>query len=226
MSELQQPVIIKSTSSYIVVNKPAGWLSQKGRNNDTSIFEYFNKKNKGKIHLLNRVDRPVSGLILLSKTRAFTKAYLESQENNNTIKTYLAVVEGKVDVESDTLEQWLVHDKQQMKTSVTDENNKNAKKCILSFNRLGLFDNYSLLEVVITKGKFHQIRAQLASYGHPIKGDVKYGARRGNRDRSIHLHSFRIDVQSTEVEKLSFTAPIWKKDSLWEAAGGILNQKP
>ncbi|MBT8190551.1 MAG: RNA pseudouridine synthase [Saprospiraceae bacterium] len=222
MSQSQQPIIVKNTKSYLAINKPPGWLSQSGRNSDISILEYYQSKNPGKLHLLNRIDRPVSGMVLLSKTRAFTKSFVEAQNNNLVSKTYLAVVEGKVEVENNELEHWLVHDKRQMCSYITDQNNQHAKKCTLSFKRLGLFDRYSLLEITIRKGKFHQIRAQLSFYGHPIKGDVKYGARRGNRDRSIHLHSHKLKFENPVSETIQFTAPIWTGDSLWEAATGML----
>ena len=222
MNQVEKPVVIKNTASYIAVNKPSGWLSQCGRTEETSVFEYFSNKNKNKVHLLNRIDRPVSGLLLLSKTRAFTKFYLESQDRNHIHKTYLAIVEGKVEKLSDRLEHNLLQDKQRMKSYVAERDNQNAMLCTLSFKRKALFDNYSLLQIKIKKGKYHQIRAQLAAYGHPIRGDVKYGARRGNRNRSIHLHSYKIDIHNSNDKSIGFSAPIWQGDNLWKSAAEML----
>ena len=226
MKQVQKPVILKNNRSFLAINKPSGWLSQSGKTDETPIHEHFETRFNTKLHLLNRIDRPVSGLLLLSKTRAFTKSFLDAQEKNLITKTYLAIVEGKVGKENVELENWLAHDKRKMRSYITDESNKKARKCSLIFRRVGLFENYTLLEVIIKQGKFHQIRAQLAEYGHPIKGDVKYGARRGNRDRSIHLHSYRLDINDPAGEQRSFTAPILNDDSLWESVPGMLEQNP
>ena len=99
------------------------------------------------------------------------------------------------------LENWLVSDGRINKTFVTDSHNPDAKLSRLEYRVIKRYDRYTLLEVNLFTGRKHQIRAQLAATGHPIKGDLKYGARRSNRDGGISLQAHRI----------SFVHPVSKK---------------
>jgi 23S rRNA pseudouridine1911/1915/1917 synthase len=208
--------IIATERDYIVVNKPAGLLSQVDQSQDNNnVQAIVQKKNKRKLHLLTRLDRPVGGILIMSKSKDFTKHYMVLQDQGLVTKEYYAIVEGQWPEESTTLENYLYHDQKQKKARILDEPHKGYNKTVLHVQCLSKLDNYSILSVLIDRGRFHQIRAQLSNAGFPVKGDVKYGARRGNKDRSIHLHATKIQFSNIKGEKLSYTSELPTTDNLW-----------
>ena len=104
---------------------------------------------------------------------------------------------------------------------IQDQKYASAKELSSRFNTLLKLDRYSLLEIEMNSGRFHQLRSQCAHLGHPIKGDVKYGARRSNKNRSIHLHSYEIRFMSRSLKEEVFQADLPKNDDLW----GLINEK-
>jgi 23S rRNA pseudouridine1911/1915/1917 synthase len=222
MSEDQKPnlfkriKIIEDHNDYLIVNKPAGLLSQGGRDEEEGhLLSYLQKQQKQKLHLLTRIDRPVSGLVMLSKLRGFNKHYQSIQEKEKVTKTYIALVEGLVEEKSGTLTHYHYHHKKLRKAILENGPKENYDKIELKYTVLAKLDRYSILSTEILNGRFHQIRSQLAQFGFPIKGDVKYGARRGNKDRSINLHSYKIEFADRSNQRLSFKAKFPKDDSLW-----------
>jgi 23S rRNA pseudouridine1911/1915/1917 synthase len=169
----------------LAVNKPAGVPSQPDTTGDPSVVELLADPSLGLPH---RLDRPVSGVLLLTRTPEALRSANRLFAEQAVEKTYLAIVEGRVEGEA-VLEHWLVHDTKAFKTRVVDGPRKGAMPARLLLKVLANGDRYTLVEVRPEGGRFHQIRAQLGAAGHPIKGDVKYGARRGEPDRSISLHA-------------------------------------
>jgi 23S rRNA pseudouridine1911/1915/1917 synthase len=105
------------------------------------------------------------------------------------------------------------------KKAYQSKKGQKGKKAILSYKTLARTDRYHLLDIDLLSGRFHQIRAQLSLIGCPIKGDVKYGARRANKDRSIHLHAWKISfVHPFNGESINITAP-WPDDPVWNVLG-------
>jgi len=217
--------IISYSNAFIALNKPNGYLSQKPENeDDPSIFE-IRKLHQKESHILTRLDRPVSGVVLASLKKKFNQHFQKLQEQDKVTKTYLAIVEGKFEFESKTLEHFLHHNKKMFKSYVDDKQSDAFKPVKLEVSVLEKLDNYTVLKVVLNRGKFHQIRAQLSHIGYPIKGDVKYGARRGNKDRSIHLHAHKIQFQDIKGEKITITADIPEDDNLWKTVSHKLTSK-
>jgi len=232
MSEDQKPNLYKMTkviedhNDYFIVNKPAGLLSQGGLDEDEGhLLSYLQKSKKQKFHLLTRIDRPVSGLVMLSKLKSFNKHYQSNQENGKITKTYIALVEGQLEQESGTLTHYHYHHKKLRKAILENEEKENYGKVELKYKVLAKLDRYTILSTEILHGRFHQIRSQLAAFGYPIKGDVKYGARRGNKDRSINLHSYKIEFADRSNQRLSFTADFPKNDNLWKIVSEALENK-
>ena len=210
---------VATERDYIIVNKPAGILSQTDQSQDTNnVQALIQKKNKKKLHLLTRLDRPVGGILILSKNKDFTKHYMTLQDQGLVTKEYYAIVEGQWPEESTTLENYLYHDQKFKKARILDEPNVGYNKTVLHVQCVSKLDNYSILSVLIDRGRFHQIRAQLSHAGFPVKGDVKYGARRGNKDRSIHLHATKIKFSSIKGDKLSYAIDLPTYDNLWVIA--------
>ena len=159
-------------------------------------------------------DRPLSEIV-----KDYIKEKYQNAEKDNIKKTYWAIVErekGIVKSERGELTHWLVRNEQQNKSYAYDHEVPRSKKAQLRYRVLTQGDNYDLVEVELLTGRHHQIRCQLSAIGRPIKGDLKYGARRSNPDGSISLQSHRIEfVHPVSKETICIEAPI-PNDSLWE----------
>ncbi len=202
-------LIIHEDAQFLVLNKPAGVGSQDDQTGDMSIFSWAEQYAKQKLHLVNRIDRPVSGLILCTKTRKAGQLILDSKSIK---KEYLALVP-PIEPEAATLSHFIKKDGKTKKAYISEVEKAGYKDCTLSYSARHVLENYHLIDITTETGRFHQIRAQLAHMGHPIKGDVKYGARRSNKDRSVDLHAYTMEI---EPAQLKFTAqpigrePVWK----------------
>lgn len=215
--------ILHESEAYIIACKPAGLPSVPDQSGSENLQDILSKQSRKKLHALTRLDRPVSGIVIYTTSPHATAQLQQTMHDNGLEKSYIAIVEGQVEQDEQDLTQYLRKAKGN-KTIVTQA--KNGKKSQLSFSVLTKLDNYSVLLVLPITGRFHQIRAQLAHIGHPIKGDVKYGARRGNRDRSIHLHAYQVKMLDPfTAERVTFTCPLPGQETLWEEASKSLQAK-
>tara|TARA_B100000902_G_scaffold60164_1_gene67317 strand:+ start:4635 stop:5318 length:684 start_codon:yes stop_codon:yes gene_type:complete len=202
--------ILFEDNHLIIVNKIPGDLSQGDITGDQTLGDkvksYLKKKynKKGNVYLgiAHRLDRPTSGVIVFTKTSKALSRINELFKKNDIKKTYWAIVNSMKEKNSDTLVNHLIKNKKQNKSYVTNSSNKESKKAILNYKKILDLEKYSLLSVKLETGRHHQIRTQLANIGYPIKGDLKYGYPRSNKDGSILLHS----------RKISFIHPINKKN--------------
>jgi len=171
--------------------KPAGIPVQPDPTGDPDLLSLLRRQlNEPELHLVHRLDRPVSGVVLFGRTRQATEGLNSQFRHRSVHKVYWAIVEGRVEGPRE-LYGVLRRDPRRRKATVLTDVEQGAGG-VLRVRPLNLGERYTLLEVEPEGGAFHQIRAQLSAAGWPIKGDVKYGARRGERDRSIHLHAFAI----------------------------------
>lgn len=202
--------IIYEDNHIVVVNKAAGEIVQGDKTGDTPLSEMvkqylkekYNKPGNVFCGVVHRIDRPVSGLVIFARTSKALERLNKMLREGEIHKTYRAVVEGHPAKKEALLENWLVSDGRINKTFVTDSRNRDAKLSRLEYRTIEEGDRYSLLEINLLTGRKHQIRAQLSAMGNPIKGDLKYGARRSNRDGGISLQAFRI----------RFTHPVSKEE--------------
>ncbi len=202
--------ILFEDNHLIIVNKIPGDLSQGDITGDQTLGDkvksYLKKKynKKGNVYLgiAHRLDRPTSGVIVFTKTSKALSRINELFKKNDIKKTYWAIVNSMKEKNSDKLVNHLIKNKKQNKSYVTNSSNKESKKAILNYKKILDLEKYSLLSVKLETGRHHQIRTQLANIGYPIKGDLKYGYPRSNKDGSILLHS----------RKISFIHPINKKN--------------
>jgi len=169
--------------------------------------------------LIHRLDRPASGLILFAKNKKALAA-LNLQFQERTIeKTYLAVVKNRPETDAATLVHYLRKNAKTNRTHASQEEELHSKRAELNYELIGEIDNYFLLKIKLITGRHHQIRAQLAAIDCPVKGDVKYGFRRSNRDRSIHLHAWELSFKHpVSKEQTTLVAPL-PKDNVWQAFG-------
>ena len=199
--------ILYGDQHLCLVNKPAGIPVQPDRTGDRSVIEILRKSIGKEIHLVHRLDRPVSGVLLFALDPTTLRTMNEQFRQRQVHKIYWAIVEGSWDPDQKLLEHRLTHDARSKKARLADPigDEKIAK---LQVELLAKGDRYSLLKVIPEGGQFHQIRAQLAAAGHAIKGDVKYGARRGEKDRSIALHARSIAFHHPATDrKMDVIAP-------------------
>ena len=141
------------------------------------------------------------------------KMFLDKKIN----KTYWAIVKQKPENQKDTLTHWLKKNPKNNKSTAYNHEIKDSKKAILHYKIIKQLNNYFLLEVNLETGRHHQIRCQLASIGSPIKGDLKYGFDRSNKDASIHLHSKKIEfIHPVSKEQISVSAST-PQDPIWDA---------
>ena len=217
--------VVYEDNHVIIVNKSSSEIVQGDKTGDKPLSETVKEYIKeayakpGNVFLgvVHRLDRPVSGLVLFARTSKALPRLNDMFRNGEVRKTYWAIVKDAPPQPSGTLEHWLVRNEKQNKSYAYDREVPNSKKAILNYRVIGRSDNYYLLEVDLKTGRHHQIRCQLAKMGCPIKGDLKYGAKRSNPDGSISLHA----------RSISFTHPVSKKpieavapvpeDNLWQS---------
>lgn len=201
--------VLYEDNSVIVVYKEAGILSQKDKDNDTSLLdmvkEYvkkkYNKPGNVYIGLVHRLDRNVSGVMVFARNSKSASRLSEEVRNGKLKKEYTAVVEGIIEEESGTFKDYLVKDSK-FNTKVTDE--KHGKLSVLDYRviKRDYKKNRTLVKINLKTGRHHQIRVQFASRGHALCGDTRYGNTKGN----IALCA----------NKLTFIHPITKKEMTFE----------
>ena len=212
--------VLYEDNHIIIVNKQAGEIVQGDKTGDTPLVETVKQYIKeayakpGNVFLgvVHRLDRPVSGAVIYARTSKALARLNEMFRKNEVHKTYWAIVERNEKIRmkneefniddykrnqnsSIRLDHWLVRNEKQNKSYAYDHEVPNSKKAILEYRVLAEGEHYNLVEVDLKTGRHHQIRCQLAAVGMPIRGDLKYGARRNNPDGSISLcaHSIEFD---------------------------------
>lgn len=207
-----------------MVNKAAGQLVQGDHTGDTPLLEHAKQYIKEKyqkpgavfLGLVHRLDRPTSGVLVLARTSKALTRLNQQFKDRKTEKVYLAIVEGKVQSAQLRLENWLVRNSKQNKSYAYPKEVPNSKKAVLTFTQKVEMDRYSGLEIHLETGRHHQIRAQLSALGHPIKGDLKYNAKRSNKEGNIMLHSYALRLSHpVKKEVMHFYAPL-PRGGLWE----------
>ncbi len=216
-------VLFEDNHLIAVLKKPAE-LSQGDRTKDEAIDSAVKKylaekyKKPGAVYLglIHRLDRPASGVLLFARTSKALERMNEIFRTREVRKTYLAIVNERPPKDEDTLTHYLKKNETQNKTYVYDNEVRGSKQASLTYRLAGRSERFFLLEVELHTGRHHQIRAQLASIGCPIKGDLKYGYPRSNEDGSICLLARRLEfIHPVKKEKVTITAPlpagdVWK----------------
>lgn len=222
--KLNEKDILYEDNHLIAINKAAGIPSQSDESGDTSCFDMvknyirvkYNKPGEIYLGLLHRIDRPVSGILLLGKTSKASSRMSKLFADREVKKTYHATIESLPEKHEATLVHYLLKDQTANKSKAFNHEVKYSKKAALSYSLLGHLGKSSLLEIVPKTGRHHQIRCQLAKIKLHIIGDVKYGASKGNSDRSICLHAQKLEfIHPVKKEKVVITAP-YPKTQAWE----------
>jgi len=216
--------VLYKNNQLIAFNKPATVPVQTQSADMPSLLQLVEKYCQHPVHLVHRLDQPASGVILMAKNKK-ALAHLNAQFQDRIVeKQYLAVVKELPPSSSGQLKHFLARSSAN-KSRAVDASHKDAKEAILEYEVMGKSNTYHFLAIKLLTGRHHQIRAQLAAINCPIKGDVKYGFRRSNKDRSIHLHAWKLSfTHPTTGEKETITAPL-PSDPVWDAFSTVIQAK-
>jgi len=209
----------------LIVNKRAGDIVQGDKTGDkplsevakSYIAEKYNKPGAVYLGVVHRLDRPTSGVIVFARTSKALTRLNKLFKERQTEKTYWAVVKNPPENSSGILTHFLKRNPKQNKSYAHINEVPDSKKSVLHYKTLKSLDNYTLLEIDLETGRHHQIRSQLSAIGCSIKGDLKYGADRSNKDGSIHLHARYLKfAHPVTKNELLVTAPL-PEDAIWNA---------
>ena len=217
--------ILFEDNHLIIINKKPGDIVQKDKTNDISLLEIvkeylkrkYNKPGNVYLGLIHRIDRPTSGLVMFAKTSKALSRMNNMLKGKMIVKTYWAITKNKPEKESSQLVHWLKKNEKKNKSTHFSRETKNAKKAILDYKIIKELENYFLLEIIMGSGRHHQIRCQLQAIGCPIKGDLKYGAKRSNSDGSIDLHAKHLKfIHPVTKKEVNLNAPV-RENKIWQS---------
>lgn len=224
--------VLYEDNHIIAVNKTCNEIVQGDKTGDTPlsetvkayIKEKYNKPGEVFLGVTHRLDRPTSGVVLFARTsKALTRLNEMFKSHEQIRKTYWAIVQGTPKVLEARLENYLIRNEAQNKSYIAKPGVEKAKQAILSYKTLVKGEHYTLLEINLETGRHHQIRCQLAAIGCPIKGDLKYGAKRSNPDGGICLHARQIEfIHPVSKQDICITAPV-PNDSLWQQFAALVH---
>jgi 23S rRNA pseudouridine1911/1915/1917 synthase len=217
--------VLFEDNHIIVINKRAGDIVQGDRTGDIPLSEVvknyikekYNKPGNVFLGIVHRLDRPTSGIVIFAKTSKALIRLNKMLVEKTIEKTYWAIVKNRPAKDKDTLVHWLKKNPKNNKTTAFIKEAKESKRAVLHYQLIKSLENYHLLEIKLETGRHHQIRSQLASIGCPIKGDLKYGFDRSNKDGSIYLFARKIAfTHPVSKEEISISAPP-PTDIIWDA---------
>jgi 23S rRNA pseudouridine1911/1915/1917 synthase len=217
--------VLYEDNHLIAVKKLAGEIIQSDKTGDETLAEkvkaYIKRKYKkpGDVFLgiIHRLDRPVGGVIIFARTSKSLSRMNALFREKEVSKEYWAIVEEKPPLEEGELINWLKKNQEKNRSRAYEIEVKESKKAILNYQLVGRSKNYFYLKINPLTGRHHQIRVQLSFMGCSIKGDVKYGAKRTNKDGGIHLFAKSISfVHPIKKELLTISAnppidPLWNE---------------
>ncbi len=216
--------ILFEDNHLVIVNKGVGDLVQGDKTGDVTlpdqikayIKEKYNKPGAVYLGVVHRLDRPTSGAVIFAKTSKALTRMNQMFVDKRIIKTYWAVVQPKPELAQATLIHWLKKNPKNNKATVFKTKQDGAKQAVLHYDLLKSLDRYAVLSLTLETGRHHQIRAQLAAIGSPIKGDLKYGFDRSNPNGGIHLHARQLNFIHPVTKKQISVQATLPKDAVWD----------
>ena len=224
LSNIDNLIVLYEDNHIIAVNKRVGDIVQGDKTGDNPLSEIvksflkkkYNKPNNVFLGVVHRIDRPASGVVIFAKTSKSLKRLNNMIKNSEIEKFYWAITKNKPEKRNDTLVHWLRKNPKNNKSTHFKKETENSKKAILHYKIIKELKNYYLLELLLETGRHHQIRTQLSAIGCPIKGDLKYGYDRSNKDGGICLHAKKISFSHPVTKKkILISAPLFEHD-IWK----------
>tara|TARA_X000001036_G_scaffold337582_1_gene316565 strand:+ start:1889 stop:2575 length:687 start_codon:yes stop_codon:yes gene_type:complete len=208
--KLQNSDILFEDNHLIIVNKPCGILVQGDKTGDTPLLdiikEYikvkYSKQGNVFLGLVNRIDRPTSGIVIFAKTSKALSRMNEKLKKREIKKLYWLIISNTFESREGKLEGWFKKDSKKNKSFFNQEKQTNSKYGCLTYKKIQTLEKYCKIEVDLITGRHHQIRCNFSNIGYPILGDLKYGSKRSNKDGGIYLHS----------RQVTFIHPVSKKE--------------
>jgi len=224
-----KPEILFEDNHLIAINKKAGELVQPDKTGGISLEETIKSYIKEKYHkegniflgITHRIDRPVSGLVLMAKSSKALVRINQMLQDHLIKKHYWAITANKPPDKSGTLVHYILRNEQKNMSKAFDKEVKGSKRAEMNYSLIGSSDRYNLIEIELITGRHHQIRAQLAAIGCSIKGDLKYGSPRSNPDGSISLHSRKIEFKHPVSKSNTIIIAPVPDDTLWKYFGDL-----
>ena len=216
-------LILLEDNHLIIINKRVGDIVQGDKTGDQPLSDVvkefikakYNKPGEVFLGVVHRLDRPTSGIVVFAKTSKALTRMNELFSTRETQKTYWAVVKKKTIIDQGTLTHYIARNEKNNTSKAHIKPVPNSKLALLDYKIIKNLDHYFILEINLHTGRHHQIRAQLAAIGSPIKGDLKYGFDRCNPDGGIHLHARQLVFNHpVSKELLTILAPA-PKDAIW-----------
>ncbi len=224
--------VLYEDNHILIANKPNNMLAQADNTGDLALEDLakqyikikYNKPGAVFLNATHRIDRPVSGVVVFARTSKALTRLNEQFRSKEVKKTYWAIVKNRPKQDTATITDYIKRDAQKNKSFVCSKETKDAKEASLTYRLIASSENYHLLEIDLHTGRHHQIRCQLAHMGCPIKGDLKYGAERSNKDGGISLHARSVEfLHPVTKETIKITAPT-PEDNLWKAFEEMLSK--
>ena len=215
--------VIFEDNHLIAVNKKSGEIVQGDKTGDEPLSERvkkylkvkYNKPGNVFLGTIHRIDRPTSGIVIFAKTSKALSRMNEKFRQNKISKTYWAIVKNRLPKKNDLLKHYLLKNQKKNKSFLSSE--EKGKLSILEYNFLNNLNNYFLYEIFPKTGRHHQIRVQLSTMGSPIKGDLKYGAKRSNPNGGINLHAKKIDFNHPVTKENVSIEANFPKEKIWNS---------
>lgn len=223
--------IVYEDNHVIIASKRSGEIVQGDKTGDRTLAddvkEYIKEKyaKPGNVFLgvTHRLDRPVWGLVVFAKTSKALARLNDMFRNGEVHKTYWAICQNAPAEPEATLTHWITRNEKQNKSYAYDREVPGSKKAVLHYRTISRSEHYTLVEIELMTGRHHQIRCQLAKIGCPIKGDLKYGARRSNPDGSISLLARKVEfIHPVSKERICVESQV-PDDNLWREISGNLS---
>ena len=207
--------ILFEDNHLIIVNKPCGLLVQGDKTGDIPLLEIIRKYIKNKydkkgnvfLGLVNRIDRPTSGIVIFAKTSKALSRMNEILKNREIRKIYWLIISNKFESKKGKLEGWFTKNSKKNKSFFSTNEKDKSKFGSLTYKKIQTLEKYCKVQVELITGRHHQIRCNFSNIGYPILGDLKYGSKRSNKDGGIYLHSREIEfIHPVSKEKIKITA--------------------
>ncbi len=218
--------ILYEDNHIIAVNKQVGEIVQADKTGDHTLLddvkayikEKYNKPGDVFLGVVHRIDRPVSGVVLFARTSKALSRLNQMFADKTVRKVYWAITQNRPEQLSAELRHYIGKNEEKNRAHVSVSPRTGYKEAVLSYQLISSTDRLNLLEVELKTGRHHQIRAQLARIGCPIRGDLKYGAKRSNDGGGINLHSRKVEFEHpVSHQHISIVAPVPTRDNAWRA---------
>jgi len=215
--------ILYEDNHLIAVNKLPSEIVQGDKTGDVPLSEdvkqyikqKYNKPGNVYLGVIHRIDRPASGVVVFARTGKALTRMNELVKERRIEKKYWAIVKNRPENDKRELRNFLLKNEKKNKSFVVETKKEGAKEAILTYRLINESKDYKLLEINLLTGRHHQIRAQLSAIGCPIKGDLKYGFDRSNKDASISLHARSVSfIHPVSKQQINILADP-PKDTLW-----------